>query len=41
MECWWAQLSSRDESAQVHCRARSVSGMQVMGAGWDFADLQN
>ena len=24
----------------MHSRARSVSGTQVMTAGWDFADLQ-
>ena len=41
MECWWAQPSSHDKSVHVHCRARSVSGTQVMAAGWDFADIQN
>ena len=41
MECWWAQPSSHDGSVHVHSRARSVGGMQVMVAGWDFADIQN
>ena len=41
MECWWAQPSSHDGSVHVHSRARSVSGTQVMAAGWDYADLQN
>ena len=41
MECWWAQPSSHDGSVNVHSRARSVSGTQVMTAGWDFVDLQN
>ena len=41
MECWWAQPSSHDESVYVHSCAKSVSGTQVMAAGWDFADLQN
>ena len=41
MECWWAQPSSHDGSVHVHSRARSVSGMQVMAASWDFAYLQN
>ena len=41
MECWWAQPSSHDGSVHVHSRARSVSGTQVMAAGWDFADIQN
>ena len=36
MECWWAQPSSHDGSVHVHSRARSVSGMQAMAAGWDF-----
>ena len=30
-----------DGSVHVHSRARSVSGTQLMAAGWDFADLQN
>ena len=25
----------------MHSRARSVSGTQLMAAGWDIADLQN
>ena len=25
----------------MHSRARSVSGTQVMAAGWDFVDLKN
>ena len=41
MECWWVQPSSHDGSVHVHSRARSVCGMQVMAAGWDFADRQN
>ena len=41
MECWWAQPSSHDGSVHVHSRARSVSGMQLMAAGWNFADIQN
>ena len=41
MECWWAQPSSHDGSVHVHSYARSVSGTQVMAAGWDFVDLQN
>ena len=41
MECWWAQPSSHDGSVHVHSRTRSVSGTQLMAAGWDFADLQN
>ena len=41
MECWWVQPSSHDGSVHTHSRARSVSGMQVMAAGWDFVDLQN
>ena len=41
MECWWAQTSSYDGSVRVHSRARSVTGTQVMAAGWNFADLQN
>ena len=41
MECWWVQPSSHDGSVHVHSRARSVSGTQVMVAGWDFADIQN
>ena len=41
MECWWTQPSSHDGSVHVHSRARSVSGTQVMAAGWDFVDLQN
>ena len=41
MECWWAQPSSHDGSAHMHSRARSVSGMQMMVAGWDFVDVQN
>ena len=41
MECWWAQPSSHDGSVHVHSRVRSVSGTQVMAAGWDFADIQN
>ena len=41
MECWWAQPSSHDGSVHVHSHARSVSGTQVMAAGWNFADLQN
>ena len=41
MECWWAQPSSHDGSVHVHSRTRSVSGMQVMAAGWDIADIQN
>ena len=35
------QPSSHGRSVHVHSRARSVSGTQVMAAGWDFADLQN
>ena len=35
------QPSSHDGSVHVHSRVRSVSGTQVMAAGWDFADLQN
>ena len=35
------QPSSHDGSVHVHSRARLVSGMQVMAAGWDFADIQN
>ena len=38
MECWWAQPSSHDGSVHVHSRARSVSGTQVMAAGWDQLD---
>ena len=41
MECWWAQPSSHDGCVHVHSRARSVSGTQLMAAGWDFADIQN
>ena len=41
MECWWVQPSSHDGSVHVHSRARSVSGTQVMAAGWDIADVQN
>ena len=41
MECWWAHPSSHDGSVHVHSRARSVSGTQLMAAGWDFVDLQN
>ena len=43
MVCWWAQPYSHHilNSENVHSRARSVSGTQVMAAGWDFADLQN
>ena len=41
MECWWAQPSSHDGSVHLHSRARSVSGTQVMAAGWDFVDFQN
>ena len=41
MECRWAQPSSHDGSVHVHSRARSVSGLQVMAAGWDFVDVQN
>ena len=40
MECWCAQPSSHDGSVHVHSRARSISGTQVMAAGWNFADLQ-
>ena len=36
-----AQPSSHDGSAHVHSRTRSVRGMQLMAAGWDFADIQN
>ena len=35
------QPSSHDGSVHVHFRARSVSGTQVMAAGWDFTDIQN
>ena len=41
MECWWAQPSSHDGRVHVHSHAWSVSRMQVMAAGWDFADVQN
>ena len=41
MECWWVKPSSHDGSVHVHSRARSVSGTQVMVAGWDFTDIQN
>ena len=41
MKCWLAQPSSHDGSVHVHSCVRSVSGMQVVAAGWDFADLQN
>ena len=41
MECWWAHPSSHDGSVYVHSRARSVSGTQLMAAGWDIADFQN
>ena len=41
MECCWAQPSSHDGSVDMHSRARSVSGMQEMAGGWDFAELQN
>ena len=41
MECWWAHPSSHDGSVHVHSHTRSVSGTQVMAAGWNFADLQN
>ena len=41
MECWWVQPSSHNGSVHVHSRVRSVSGMQVTAAGWDFADIQN
>ena len=41
MECWWAQPSSHDGSVHVHSCARSVSGTQLMAAGWNFADIQN
>ena len=41
MECWWAQPLSHDGSVHVHSCTRSVSGTQVMAAGWDFADIQN
>ena len=41
MECWWAQPSSHDGSVHIHSRMRSVSGMQVIAAGWNFEDLQN
>ena len=42
MECWWAQPSSHDGSVHVvYSRMRSVSGTQVIAAGWDFADIQN
>ena len=41
MECWWAQPPSHDGSVHVHSCAMSVSGTQLMAAGWDFADLQN
>ena len=41
MECWWAHPSSHDGSVHVHSRAGSVSGTQLMAAGWDIADLQN
>ena len=39
MKCWWAQPSSHDRSVHEHSRARSVSGTQLMAAGWDFVDL--
>ena len=35
------QPSSHDGSVHIHSRARSVSGMQLMAAGWDFTYLQN
>ena len=38
MECWWAQPSSHDRSVHVHSCVRSVSGTQLMAAGWDFAE---
>ena len=41
MEYWWVQPSSHDGSVHMHSRARSVSGTQLMAAGWDFAYLQN
>ena len=41
MECWWVQPSSHDGSVHVHSRVMSVSGTQVMAAGWDFAEIQN
>ena len=41
MECYWAQTTSHDGSVHMHSCARSVSGTQVMAAGWNFADLQN
>ena len=41
MECWWVKPSSHDGSVHMHSRARSVSGTQVMAAGWNFADIQN
>ena len=41
MEYWWAQPSSHEGSVHVHSRAKSVSGTQVMAAGWDFVDIQN
>ena len=40
MECWWAQPSSQDGSVHVHSRARSVRGMQLMAAGWDFTETK-
>ena len=40
MECSWVQSSSHDGSVHVHSRVRSVSGMQVMAAGWYFADVK-
>ena len=41
MEYWWAQRSSHEGSVHVHSRAKSVSGTQVMPAGWNFVDIQN
>ena len=41
MECWWEEPLSHDGIVYVHPYARSVSGAQVMAAGWDFADFLN
>ena len=40
MECCRAQPSSHDGSLHADSRARSIRGMQLMAAVWDFAETK-
>ena len=40
MECCRAQPSSHDGSLHADSRVRSIRGMQLMAAVWDFAEMK-